>query len=218
MNYYELLGVPRTADATTLKKVYRRLAMKYHPDRNAGNEAEARAKFQEIKQAYECLSDAKRRAHYDEHGVDKSVDTSPDVVATVLVDIFQLVIKHSRTPGILDRATATMKAKIDEIQAQKKRFIDDIRGLKESRDTIKAPDDTPNFFHEVIDAQVAERVAIISQCDAAIETIKRAMTTVSSYSEDKPKVPPKREDGPFVYTGSSIFDNTGQFGGPKWPR
>ncbi|BBL34825.1 chaperone protein DnaJ [Nitrosomonas stercoris] len=66
-DYYEVLGVGRDADESELKKVYRKLAMKYHPDRNAGD-AKAEEKFKEVKEAYEVLSDSSKRAAYDQFG------------------------------------------------------------------------------------------------------------------------------------------------------
>ena len=65
-DYYQLLGVARDADAATIKKAYRRLAMKYHPDRNSGEEAEE--KFKEIQGAYAILSNSEKRAAYDRFG------------------------------------------------------------------------------------------------------------------------------------------------------
>jgi molecular chaperone DnaJ len=66
-DYYEILGVSRTAEEREIKKAYKRLAMKYHPDRNQGDK-EAEAKFKEIKEAYEILTDAQKRAAYDQYG------------------------------------------------------------------------------------------------------------------------------------------------------
>lgn len=66
-DYYEILGVSRNAEECEIKKAYKRLAVKFHPDRNPGN-AEAEAKFKEIKEAYEVLTDAQKRAAYDQYG------------------------------------------------------------------------------------------------------------------------------------------------------
>lgn len=68
-DYYEVLGIPKNAGEDEIKKAYRKLAMKYHPDRNQGDAAkEAEAKFKEAKEAYEMLSDAEKRAAYDQYG------------------------------------------------------------------------------------------------------------------------------------------------------
>src|SRR6478672_11089837 len=63
---YSVLGVPKDATEDAIKKAFRKLAMKYHPDKNPGKANEAR--FKEVNQAHEVLSDAKRRALYDEFG------------------------------------------------------------------------------------------------------------------------------------------------------
>jgi len=66
-DYYEVLGVSRNASAEQIKKAFRQLAMKYHPDRNREDGAEAR--FKEIGEAYEVLSDSEKRAAYDRYGL-----------------------------------------------------------------------------------------------------------------------------------------------------
>src|SRR5690606_13244556 len=66
-DYYETLGVQKGADEKELKSAFRKLAMKYHPDRNPGD-AECEAKFKEINEAYECLKDPQKRAAYDRFG------------------------------------------------------------------------------------------------------------------------------------------------------
>ena len=68
-DYYEVLGVPKNASDDEIKKAYRKLAMKYHPDRNQGDAAKgAEEKFKEAKEAYEMLSDPQKKAAYDQYG------------------------------------------------------------------------------------------------------------------------------------------------------
>ena len=66
-DYYEVLGVERSVDEKALKSAYRKLAMKYHPDQNAGD-ASAEEKFKEVGEAYAVLSDPQKRAAYDRYG------------------------------------------------------------------------------------------------------------------------------------------------------
>ncbi len=68
-DYYEVLGVSKSASADEIKKAYRRLAMKHHPDRNVDDE-NAGARFKEAKEAYEVLSDQDKRSTYDQFGHD----------------------------------------------------------------------------------------------------------------------------------------------------
>jgi molecular chaperone DnaJ len=87
-DYYEVLGVPRDADAKAIKDAFRKLALQYHPDRNKAPDAEAR--FKEIAAAYAILSDPKKRAQYDSRGFAGVAGFSPeDLFATInFGDIF----------------------------------------------------------------------------------------------------------------------------------
>ncbi len=66
-DYYEILGVPKSADEAALKAAYRKLAMQHHPDKNQGNK-EAEVKFKELNEAYQVLSDPQKRQLYNQHG------------------------------------------------------------------------------------------------------------------------------------------------------
>lgn len=99
-DFYKVLGVERNASDAEIKKKYRSMAMKYHPDRNADNPEAAEVKFKQIKEAYEILSDPKKRAAYDQFGhagIDPSMGGRPggfggegfsDIFGDVFGDIF----------------------------------------------------------------------------------------------------------------------------------
>ncbi|XP_034242536.1 dnaJ homolog subfamily B member 6 [Thrips palmi] len=70
VDYYRILEVPRTASNAEIKKAYRKLALKWHPDKNLDNPEEAGRRFKEISEAYEVLSDEKKRRVYDQYGKD----------------------------------------------------------------------------------------------------------------------------------------------------
>ncbi|XP_033762051.1 dnaJ homolog subfamily B member 6-like isoform X2 [Pecten maximus] len=68
VDYYKVLGVPKEASVAELKKAYRKLALKWHPDKNPDRKEEAEKKFKEISEAYEVLSDQEKRGIYDKYG------------------------------------------------------------------------------------------------------------------------------------------------------
>ncbi|MBA0706886.1 hypothetical protein Goshw_008318 [Gossypium schwendimanii] len=68
VDYYKILQVDRNAKDEDLKKAYRKLAMKWHPDKNPNNKKDAEAKFKQISEAYDVLSDPQKRAVYDQYG------------------------------------------------------------------------------------------------------------------------------------------------------
>lgn len=86
MELYNLLGVEKTADENQIKKAYRKLALKWHPDKNKDNKEEAETKFKEISEAYAILSDTKKRELYDKYGMEGVNNDGPQINPE---DIFQ---------------------------------------------------------------------------------------------------------------------------------
>jgi molecular chaperone DnaJ len=87
-DYYELLGVARDASEVDLKKAFRQLAMKYHPDRNP-EDSEAEEKFKEINEAYSVLSDAEKRSNYDRFGTAEGVSAGFGSFTGGFGDVFE---------------------------------------------------------------------------------------------------------------------------------
>lgn len=96
MTLYELLGVARDATEAEIKKAFRKLALKHHPDHNPGNDASAKF-FADLQQAYEVLTNAERRAHYDRTGefLSAGADNSDVVMMTRLTSVLDLAIQET---------------------------------------------------------------------------------------------------------------------------
>ena len=76
--YYEVLNIAKTASLEDIKKAYRKLAVKWHPDKNPNNKQEAEEMFKEIGEAYEVLSDTQKREDYDKYGFEGPTFAEPD--------------------------------------------------------------------------------------------------------------------------------------------
>ena len=101
MDYYELLGVERSASGDEVKKAFKKKAMKYHPDRTGGDKA-SEDKFKEAKEAYDVLSDPQKKSMYDQYGTTdfsggggQNEDLIPQVLATysrIFLEMFLVAV------------------------------------------------------------------------------------------------------------------------------
>ncbi|MBM5812499.1 MAG: molecular chaperone DnaJ [Gammaproteobacteria bacterium] len=127
-DYYQVLGVARNATEDAMRKAYRRLAMKYHPDRNP-NDAEAEERFKEAKEAYEVLTDTQKRATYDQFGhagldAARGAGAGPsaaeafgDIFGDVFGDIFGGGRRRGGRPGVYRGADLRYELALDLEQA-----------------------------------------------------------------------------------------------------
>ena len=97
-DYYKVLSLPRNASDEQIKKAYRKLAMQYHPDRNAGKEKWANERFKEINEAYTVLGDPQKRKQYDRFG---TVGGAGDIFSSPFTStIFQDIVKDFGSAGL----------------------------------------------------------------------------------------------------------------------
>jgi molecular chaperone DnaJ len=127
-DYYKVLDVPKTATEAEIKKSYRRLAMKYHPDRNP-NDAEAEERFKEAKEACEVLTDEQKRAIYDQHGHEgleaasrgrggfNTGDAFSDIFGDVFGDIFGTARRAGGRSQVFRGADLRYELELDLAQA-----------------------------------------------------------------------------------------------------
>lgn len=104
-DYYEVLGVSKTATDEEIKKAYRKLAKKYHPDANPDNKEEAEAKFKEVNEAYETLSDPQKEKHMinlDQMVHKDLVDLEVQAQVHLVVDLETEDIIHIHLQDLMD--------------------------------------------------------------------------------------------------------------------
>lgn len=115
-DYYDVLGVKKNASTDEIKKAFRALALKYHPDRNAGN-ADAERHFREVAEAWDVLGDAEKRARYDRLGplyTDSGRPPSPDQVNEMLREAFGGLFRRRRADAPGEDLTYTITIPLEE--------------------------------------------------------------------------------------------------------
>ncbi len=132
-DYYEILAVEKNASEAEIKKAFKRLAMKYHPDRNPDNK-EAEEKFKEAKEAYDILSNAQKRSAYDQFGhagVDPSVGMGGAAGGASFSDIFGDVFGDIFGGGVRGRAGGAHAYRGDDLQYNMELSLEDaVRGTQ----------------------------------------------------------------------------------------
>ena len=186
-DYYEVLGVPRTADEAELKKAYRTLAKKYHPDMHPGDK-EAEEKFKEASEAYEVLSNPEKRAKYDqfghaafeqgggpggfEGGFGFDMNDMGDIFGDIFGDMFGGGASRRQANGPMkgQNIKTTVRVKFEEAVFGAQKELDRATRRKNLLEAFEAERESP--YQRVL--LVDDVYTTGSTVDAAAESLKRA--------------------------------------------
>lgn len=201
MNYYEVLNVPKDADAATIKKAYRRKSKLCHPDRVGGDARQMVL----VNRAYDTLSDPEKRAYYDLCGEEKPLTPLESLARALLFEAALAAATNSHTNVNILKVTASNLSKMrDHVFQQEESINTSKRRLEAHLKTITC-EDTENEIARLFHDQVNKAVSVLEQLkvrkaglDAAQKMLKRYKSSV---------VENHQQTGPGVFA---------YFGGTNW--
>ena len=207
---YEILGIGRDATKEEIKKAYRKLALKYHPDHNPGNQ-EAEEKFKEVNMAYEVLSDPGKKKEYDETGNYDGEDNVRKAAIDHLRSMMAQAVKQDNEMsrissfGNLYESDNTLMKKI--MRALVKQKADTNSSIVEARKTIKHLEEEKkkvrmkdnakhsfNIFESTVDVLINNSKAYVAQAEGQLEMLNIATELASDYEDvTAEKTPEKKQ-------------------------
>jgi curved DNA-binding protein CbpA len=175
---YDILEVTKDADADAIKKSYRKLAMKHHPDKGGSTE-----KFQQIVRAYDVLSDTEKRRYYDEHGEEKK--SKKDIAIAHLVSLMREVIEQDPRPEASD-LFAMVKKHIDRVLADVRSKIETLnrhtRKYEKLRKRFHRKKDGENFMEGLVEQTIQEDKTKLAALEEDLKMGEEMLRLVNDYS------------------------------------
>lgn len=196
---YEILGIGRDATKEEIKKAYRKLALKYHPDHNPGNQ-EAEEKFKEVNMAYEVLSDPDKKKEYDETGNCDGEDNVRKAAIDHLRSMMAQAVKQDNEMsrissfGSLYESDNTLMKKIMRALAKQKADTNSsivearktIKHLEEEKKKVRMKDNAKhsfNIFESTVDVLINNSKAYVAQAESQLEMLNIATELASDYED-----------------------------------
>jgi curved DNA-binding protein CbpA len=183
--YYEVLDISENATEAEIKKAYRRMAMKFHPDRNP-DDAEAADKFREVQSAYECLSDPERRKIYDETG-DASVQQG-NPAEDLFLHLLNEISDHFETAAeVLEKIRGVISEMLDECAERKLSTDRRIVVVQAMLKAVRFKGKGSNVMEGVLGAKLLKLQAERSELDQATTAGKAVYDMLKDYeATDRP--------------------------------
>lgn len=200
-NHYEVLGVARDATATAIKKAYRKLAMKFHPDRVIELEKEAAAeKFKVIQVAYDVLSNPERRAHYDETGESEIHDPLADDIKACIAEVVNGTMETDDDPILASHIF--FETRVSQVQKAIEQKHTKIGKLQKKISRLR-PKTDDNIYIQVGRAKIAECVLFIESSKHALLVLEGARKAIEIYGFDA--MQGEYSQPASIYLGSGSF-------------
>lgn len=201
---YKILGVEPSAALEEITKSYRKLAMKYHPDRKDGNQG----KFLEVQRAYEVLRDTERRKRYDETGVeDARVEVMEDRVRRQLGELFVRIAANDvgdpASLNVMEIATSTLADEMSKLQGAKKNAGRMAARLKLVAKRLKRIDGVDNLGARMMELAAESKEAEVVVITERLTEIEFAQQELAKYIYEK-DTPPDNYDRPLRSFFTSI--------------
>lgn len=184
--YYELLELSEDADAAAIDKAYKRMASRYHPDKNIGNEKESAERFKEVKEAYECLSDPERRKIYDETG-DTSLETGNPAEDLFMHLINEIADHFETSTEILAKCRSVIEEMIDECAERKLATDRRVVTMQSMIKALRYKGKGTNFLEGLLNDKIKKLQGERAELDAATMAAKGVWDMLKDYeATDRP--------------------------------
>ncbi len=184
---YDILGVQRHASLLEIRKAYKKLASKYHPDKNEGS-LQSKAEFQNVSEAYQVLKDAAKRQKYDDTGqVELSSSGKEKQAEQMVLGIFQGLLESDAIARISSDVIKVMSGNIRSAMAQNQDLMSQLKSkmasaTKLSKEiTLKTGDEDDNLLKIAADSHVKQMFARIKGIKQGLEVQQMALTLLEGY-------------------------------------
>ena len=188
MSHYETLGVESDATAEEIKSGFRRAAAKAHPDKGGSHEA-----MSKVNKAYQVLSDAQAREHYDATGQDGP--EAVDGASEMLMELFDMAITAC-DGDVVSFVRGRLAAASDELKIKRKECERQITKLSKKIGRVKVKGDATNYFEILLGKKIEEQKARLSVINRTAENVKQAGSLMDNYASgyvEEPEVRPAHE-------------------------